>query len=315
MKITRMIRKTPIGKLLHLNYWQIRGQYELKKYDDYQFINMFYSKLGRNLDLKNPQRYTEKLQWLKLFYRDEIIRICSDKYEVRSYIEKKGYGHLLNECIALYNSPSEINFDQLPNSFVIKATHGSGWNLIVKDKTKVNWFVWKQIMKMWLKQNPYWFGREWNYKDLKPRLVVEKYLEDDSGELRDYKFFCFNGEPQYVEVDANRLTNHKRVYLDITGVPINMHDSHSHGDDFVFPFGEIQKQMIDIARDLAKPFPNVRVDFYEYEGRIIFGELTFFDGSGFYSFDPDEWDYIWGKAINLPKPNYNLDLYEIIRKG
>ena len=308
-------RNLPIAILARREYWRYRGQRELKKYDDYEFVKMCYQKLGRELNLADPKRYTEKLQWLKLFWRDDLAPICSDKYEVRKYLEDKGYAYLLNDLIAVYETVDDFDITALPEHFVLKASHGSGWNLIVKDKSKVNWFWWKKIMRSWMKQNLYWFGREWNYQDQKPRLIVEKYLEDSSGELRDYKIFCMNGNPCFIQIDENRATNHKRVYLDCEGKPLPMQDSHGHGAQISATFGSIQREMLRIAEDLSKPFPNVRVDFYECSGKIYFGELTFFDGSGFYSFEPDTWDFTWGEKLTLPEPNHNLELLSAVRKG
>ncbi len=297
---------------LRREYWRHRGIKEFNKYSDYEFISKKYESLGRPLNLADPKRFTEKLQWLKLFWRNEDMPICSDKYEVRDYLTRHGYSELLNELIFEFDDLDHFVPASLPKQFVIKAAHGSGWNMIVKDKDKVNWFWWKRIMKSWLKQNLYWFGREWNYQNQKPRIIVEKYLEDDSGELRDFKVFCFNGNPQFVQIDENRTSNHKRVYVDCEGKPLPIKDSQAHGIPSQIRFSDVQKEMIQIAADLSKPFPHVRVDFYEQNGRIIFGEMTFFDGSGFYSFDPDEWDYTIGEMLELPTPNYNLELYNRI---
>ena len=314
LKIVSELRKSAVGVLARREYWRHRGMREMKEYDDYTFINMRYEKLGRMLNLTDPQRYTEKLQWLKLFWRDDLARICSDKYEVRAYLKDLGYGELLNDLIAVYEYADDFDPSKLPERFVVKAAHGSGWNLIVKDKSKVNWFLWKKIMRSWMRQNLYWFGREWNYENQKPRIIVEKYLEDDSGELRDFKVFCMNGEPRYIQIDENRSTNHKRVYIDCEGTRLPMADSQEHGTDLKIRFGENQREMIRLASELSKPFPSVRVDFYNCGGKIYFGELTFFDGSGFYSFNPDEWDYKIGAMLTLPDPNYNLELYQRIKE-
>lgn len=304
------IKNTDLGNYLHLEYWRHRAQRELKKYNDYEFICWMYKKhCGLDINLINPTRYTEKLQWLKLFYRNELMPIVSDKYEVREYLSSIGYGYLLNDLIAVYDSVDDFDVSTLPNRFVIKASHGSHWNLIVKDKNKVNWNMWKKIMRSWLKQNLYWFGREWNYKTQKPRIIVEKYLEDDSGELRDYKTICINGKPEFMQIDQNRFSNHKCVYVDVNGNLLNFEDSRDSESLGNFVFGDIQKQMISISEELCKPFPMVRVDLYECKGKIYFGELTFFGGSGFFKFEPDSMDEELGAKIVLPEPNYNLDLY------
>lgn len=314
MDLINQLRKSDMGILARREYWRHRGQKNLKKYDDYTFICKTYRNLGRELNLKDPKRYTEKLQWLKLFYRNDLMPICSDKYEVRAYIEEKGYGYLLNDLIAVYDNVDDFDPATLPERFVLKTAHGSGWNLIVPDKSKANWFWWKKIMRSWMKQNLYWFGREWNYQSQKPRIVVEKYLEDDSGELRDYKIICTNGAPRFMQVDENRASNHKRIYVDEEGKPLEFEDSQTSLTDLSFRFGDLQKEMFRIAADLCKPFVYVRVDFYECGGKIYFGELTFFGGSGFFSFSPDEADFTLGEMIELPEPNYNLDLYKKIHE-
>lgn len=314
MDIITSIRNTSWGNLLHLIYWYYRGQYELK-YNDYDFICRMYRKLGRELNLVSPRRYTEKQQWLKLFYRNDKMPICSDKYMIREYLKSIGYDYLLNDLIAVYENVDAFNPNDLPDSFVLKASHGSGWNLITKNKSKVNWFWWKRIMRSWMKQNLYWFGREWNYKEQKPRIIVEKYLEDDSGELRDFKIFCFNGTPHYIQVDENRSTNHKRVYWDCEGNVVDFGDSQDHNGTIKAVFNDKHRQMIELAKELSKPFPNVRVDFYLCNDKIYLGEMTFFGGSGFYTFEPDETDYIWGGLLKLPEPNYNLELFSKVHMG
>lgn len=312
----KTIKKKPAVVWLRKEYWRHRSKRELKKYSDYEFLRRLYRKeLGRELDLSNPQRYTEKLQWLKLFWRHEDAPICSNKYAVRKYLEERGYGSILNELYAVYDDADLIDPKELPEQFVLKASHGSGWNLIVKDKSKVNWFWWKKIMRSWMKQNLYWFGREWNYATQKPSIVIEKYLEDDSGELRDYKIICTNGQPRFFQVDENRATNHKRMYVDCEGNLLNFQDTFGYGEIKKIPFSDAQRKMVEIAKDLCKPFPYVRVDFYECNGKIYFGEMTYFTHSGIISFDPDEMDYELGKLIELPAPNHNLELYNRLFNG
>lgn len=294
-------------------YKRFKWSLTYKFQSDYSFICRQYKKeCKREIDLKNPQRFTEKLQWLKLFYRDSSMTAASDKYAVREYLNNLGYGELLNELIAVYDNVDDIDVDALPERFVLKASHGSGWNLIVKDKSTVDWKRQKRIMKSWLKQNLAWFGREWNYAGQKPRIIIEKYLEDDSGELRDFKFFCFNGEPQVLEVDELRMTNHKRLYADIEGNIFPMYDAPDMQQLKNFEIKEIHREMTKLAREISKPFPHARVDFYECNGKIYFGEITFFDSSGFIVYEPDEYDFIFGKDLELPKPNHNLDLYRKI---
>ena len=311
----KFVRYTPIGRYLHSEYWRIRGKRESGKYDDYAFIYKNYKKkCCRDLDLKNPKRLTEKLQWLKLFWRDDDMITACDKYSVREYLEKLGYHDMCNELIGIYDSADEIDFDSLPNQFVLKATHGSGWNFICKDKSKENLFWWKKTINSWMKRNLYWYGREWNYESLKPRILIEKYLEDATGGLMDYKITCLSGNPIYMQVDIDRYGDHKRGFIDREGNILDFDDGLCTNRIKEFDFSDVHREMYRIADDICSRFPYVRVDFYYFNNKIYIGELTFFEASGFYSYNPDECDYIFGEKLVLPEPNYNLDLYnELMR--
>lgn len=290
---------------------RIKGNRQIKKISDEKFIFDEYKKsTGHELNLSNPQRYTEKLQWLKLFYRDKDIELTTDKYTVREYLVQKGYGYILNDLIGAYDSVDKIDFSDLPDKFVIKLSHGSGWNIICKDKSKLNWGMYKRIIKSWMKQNLYIYGREWNYNNLTPKIVVEKYIQNSDGQLTDYKFMCFNGEPTYVMVIRDRYGKTKKAYYDMDWNRFN-HNLHLNIDEEKCPqnFEEMKK----IAKDLSSRFPFVRLDFYDADGRIYFGEFTYFGGSGFFKCDPDENDFIWGEKLQLPEPNHNLDLYKKIK--
>lgn len=314
------LRKSDHGVLFRRRFWNIRGRLENLLWDDATFIRRTYHRTnGDVLNLLDPRKFTEKLQWLKLFYRDDLMTVCSDKYEVRKYVTQKGYDHLLNDVIGIYSSFEDIDLESLPNRFVLKATHGSGWNLIVRDKGLVNWRIWRKIAKVWLDTDLSWFGREWNYHFLKRRLVIEEYLEDDSGELRDFKIMCFNGQPMWMQIDENRTSCHKRAYLDMQGHPIPMTDLTTGSKPNLNKFElspswtSTHRRMIEIASDLCEPFVCVRVDFYAVGERIVFGELTFFDGSGFYALSPDKYDLHYGNLLELPEPNFNLELIQQLK--
>lgn len=296
----RSLSKYDLGLYMRFLYRIVRQKNRYKKFpDDRQYVEKLYlERTGRTLCLDDPKRFTEKLQWLKLYNHNPLASQCADKVEVRKYIEEKGYADLLNEVIAVYDDVKQIDVDKLPSRFVLKATHGSSMNFICKDKDSVNWRGQKRICDLWLKLNLYLDGREWVYKSLKPRIVAEKYLEDDSGALRDYKFFCFGGEPRFIQVDEDRYSDHHQAYYSTdwkkeefnTGCKTCDVDKPEHLDE-----------MLKIARDLSSEFPFVRVDLYNCNGKIYFGELTFFGGSGFYSFYPDEYDFKFGEMIKLDK--------------
>ncbi len=277
------------------------GYYE-KKYNDRQFVEWFYrKKIGEAPDIDNPKKFTEKLQWLKLNYRNPDIPICSDKYEAKKYIEKQNIENLyIIPNLAVYNSADELDLDKLPENFIIKATHGSGWNVICRDKSKIDWKNMKKVMNTWLSENLYIYGREWNYKEQTPRLIVEPLM--DTKPLVDYKFLCCNGKCRGMQVNHDVGDKHFVDYYDgdwnlfpdmNCGVALNSGKA--------IPKPEQFDEMKEIAEKLAKPFPFVRVDLYNINGKIYFGEMTFFPGSGFWNVTPKKYDEMFGDWIELPK--------------
>jgi len=294
------------------NEWRRRqGQRQQSGHSDYEFIVKEYKRTtGYDLNLANPKRFTEKLQWLKLFYRDDCIEECTDKYTARAYVEKAGHSELLNTLLGTYGSADEIDFEALPKKFVLKASHGSGWNIICKDKSQLNWKIYQKIINSWMKQNLYVYGREWNYQNLTPKIIIEKYIESTNGQLTDYKFFCFNGNVAFIQVDNDRFNDHKQSYFDPEWNLLPFATGHKTQQE---PCPTQFKTMKQLAIELSRPFPHVRMDFYEVEGKIYFGEFTFFDGSGFYTYDPDEWDFTWGEKMTLPEANYNLELLKSLK--
>lgn len=259
-------------------------------------------KLGRYPNLKSPQRYTEKLQWYKLYYRTELMTQCSDKYLVRKYVESKGLGNILNKLYAVYDSVDEINIDLLPDKFVMKTTNGSGTNYICTDKAKLNLDVIKKEFSKWLKRDIYSSGREWSYKNIKPRIIVEELLEDGSNTfsgINDYKFFCFNGKPKYVVLDVDRYVDHKRNIYDIDWSYMDVfYEYPKLGDVIKKPEGF--EEMVRVANILCEDFPCVRVDLYCVNHRVYFGELTFYPSTGYIQFEPDEFDYELGCQFMIP---------------
>lgn len=291
--------------LYYIWNWQQwkKGVHSLKSYSDEECIlNLYTYYSGKTPNLLEPSTFSEKMQWLKLNYHNPLMTVCADKHEVRKYLTKKGYEAILPEVIEVYLNVNEIDLDSLPQKFVIKATHGSGWNLICTDKSRVNWFWWKKTLKVWLRNNIFWPGRERPYKDMKPRLIVEKYLTDKSGQLMDYKFFCFNGKAHFVQANKGRGTkDHAQNFYDLNWkiLPFGK-DLKPRPDIRIDPPVTLHK-MKEIAEDLAGDFPFVRVDFYEVEEEIIFGEMTFYPKSGLPDFTPIEYDKVLGDLLILPK--------------
>ncbi len=255
---------------------------------------------GRELDLDNLQTFSEKLQWLKLNDKDPLKEQCADKYDVRQYVESCGYGHLLNDVYGVWSRVGDIDIDALPGQFVLKGAHGSGFNLIVKDKKAINWTAWKLVMRSWLRQDISWSGREWVYKNLKRRIIAEKYLEDSFGELRDYKFFCFNGKPAFMQLEVGRGTAHNtRNFYDMDWQLMPFGKELPHNPDIKVERPAMFEEMKTIAERLSQPFKYVRVDLYQVFDKVYFGELTFFPAGGAPDFVPAEYDRIVGDMLQL----------------
>lgn len=260
----------------------------------------FKKRLNRELSLENPIMYNDKLQWLKLNWRNELAPICVDKYAVRSHIKNEIGGEYLNELIGVYANVEDIPYEELPSKFVIKGTHGSGFNIICTDKEKLNWSKETKKIKHWLRRDYFWSSREWVYKDLPRRIIIEKFLETPEGDIpKDYKIFCFNGEPHFIEVDSDRFSNHKRNFFDISWRPLDVEIQYPSEKKFTLPKPPTLDKMLDLSRILSKPFPHVRVDFYNIGDRIIFGELTFFHESGFGKFSSSKVEEEWGSLIDI----------------
>lgn len=263
----------------------------------------FKKRMGREVEFKEPINFTDKLQWLKLNWYDPLATSCADKYEVRRLVSNKIGKIYLNKVYKVYETVDDIDIGKLPKSFVLKGTHGSGFNIICKDKNEMNWNLEKKRMRRWLKKNYYWQTREWVYKDIKPRIICEQYLSEDNehGSLTDYKFYCFNGKPTYCQVIRGRGSNETIDFYDVkwnnmgfSGLrPLPNSNLDSKKPDKY-------EEMIDLAKILSENFPFVRVDFYYVNNNIYFGELTFFPHSGMGKFDPPEWDLKLGKLLNLP---------------
>lgn len=295
---------------------RVREKFSKTFVSDYRYLtNDYRRRIGRKLNLTDPKTFTEKMQWLKLFYRHPDMTRCSDKYEVQNYLKEIGFGDLCNELIGVYKDAREIDFDSLPEKFVAKANHGSGWNLICKDKHKLDWKNEVRVMNQWLKMNLYIFGREWNYNDIPPRIVVEKFLDHEP--LNDYKVMCFNGEPLYIQLNNDRDGVHYLDFYDIATwerVPFTYKGYNT--SEWALEKPPMFERMMQIAREIAKNFPFVRVDFYNFDDVLLIGELTYFPAGGLQEPVPVEsgYDLIMGSKLQLPEPNHNLKLYRKIMK-
>lgn len=272
------------------------------KMSDEEFIKMqFKNVFGYNIDLNNPITYNEKLQWLKLNDRKPIYTKLVDKYEVKNVIGKMIGEEYIIPTLGIYDDFNKINFEKLPDQFVIKCTHNSGGNVICTDKAKLNYRKTKRKIEKSLKNNYYWQNREWPYKDVKPRIIVEKYMVDESGyELKDYKFFCFNGKVKFMKIDFDRKNGHRANYYN------EKFEIQKFGEEVCMPNYEIKfkkpknfEKMINFAEKLSKGISFLRVDFYNINGNVFFGEITFYPNAGFGRFVPEKYDKEIGKLLKL----------------
>ena len=265
-------------------------------------------KTGRKLNLKNPQRFTEKLQWYKLnYYNPEMIK-CVDKGDVRDFVSEKGLEETLIPCCGIYDHTEDIDWSLLPKQFVVKDTLGSGGSsvIIVKDKDSADIESIKEQATKWTKTNAHvkGGGREWPYYSGKNhRIIIEEYInsDPDKGGLIDYKFFCFNGEPQYIYVITDRKLGESACF-GIYDAKFNLLDAYRVDEKRPERCMEKPKEfenMMAVARKLSQGFPEVRIDLYNVDGKILFGEMTFWDGSGYMTFEPDEFDYVMGRAFKI----------------
>src|SRR5699024_10919419 len=233
------------------------------------------------------------------------MTVCADKYKVRSYANTKNYNDYLPDFYGVFDSFDEINFNSLPNSFVIKANNGSGTNIFVKDKSKMNLSEVENNIKSWEKVNTLSVGREWAYENIEQKIIIEELLKPTDefqrvNGLNDYKFMCFNGKAKVVWVDVSRDSNHSRNFYDLDWNILNVtSDIPQFKNSIDRPFGF--EKMLKIANNIAKDFPFVRVDFYSVNNKLYIGELTFYPWSGTVQFNPDSFDYELGKLFNLPK--------------
>lgn len=261
-------------------------------------------KTGRKLNLKNPKRYTEKIQWYKLNYRTPLMTKCADKYTVREYVKSKGLEHILNELYGVYDSADEIDFDKLPNKFVLKTTNDSNTNIFCKDKKNSNLEeIKKRIDKNMIERSQTPLAREWAYNKSERKIICERLLEDpktkDNG-INDYKFLCFNGKPEFIVYDVDRYIGHKRNFYDTNWKYLNISsDCPNFGNVVEKP--EKLEEMLEIAKILSEDFPAIRVDLYCVQNKIYFGELTFYPWSGYVNFKPDEFDFTLGKKFEIER--------------
>lgn len=256
------------------------------------------------LDLEHPRTFNEKLQWLKLYNRKPEYTMMVDKYKVREYIAETIGEEYLIPLLGLWDDPEEIDFDSLPDQFVLKCNHNSGLGMyICKDKSKLDIKKVKADLRKGLKQDYYLTGREWPYRDVPRKIICEKYMEDRRlAELRDYKFFCFGGVAKCYKIDFDRFIEHRANYYDMDHNVLKLGETICPPDfnKEIKPPKSIER-MKKLAEKLSANTPFLRVDFYDVNGNVYFGELTFFPASGFGTFTDSKWDDVLGSWIPLPQ--------------
>ena len=268
--------------------------------DHYVQATEFKLVFGRRLNWNSPSTFNEKIHWIMRYYRQPVMTQLADKYAVRECIAKKIGPQFLKEIYGVWDDPSAIDFDRLPPSFVLKVTWGSGQNILCPNKAALDVNKTRAQLGQWMKRGMYNLFREWAYKDITPRIICEEFIQDETGHVpTDYKLFCFNGEPHFIQVVTNRFTNHRRHIFDLTWkhLPFNI-EYPSNCDDLPRP--ATFEAMISVARTLSEGFPFVRVDLYSVGKRVIFGEMTWYPEAGFLKFVPDSYDRILGEVLILP---------------
>lgn len=259
--------------------------------------------MGYWMDFNNPKTYNEKLQWLKLNNRKAVYTQMVDKYEAKKYVaDRIGEAHII-KTLGLWNSVDEIDFDKLPDRFVLKCTHDSGGIVICTDKNKLDINEAREKLRAGLKKNYYYQNREWPYKNVNPRIIGEEYMVDESGyELKDYKWFCFNGVPKALFVASDRTKKDEETKFDFFDENFNhldLRNGHPNAThEIIKPKGF--DEMKRLAAILSEDIPHLRVDFYDINGKIYFGELTFYHWSGMMPFEPKKWDEVFGDWLILP---------------
>jgi hypothetical protein len=270
-------------------------------YDDEKFLkSVFKEKTGYSLDLDNPKSFNEKMQWLKLYDRNTDYIKMVDKYEAKKYIEDTIGSEYVIPNLGVYASTDEIDFEKLPEKFVLKCTHDSGGVILCKNKELLDFGKTKSFLDNGMKTNYYWYSREFPYKNIKPRIIAETYMMDAENTI-DYKFMCFHGKVRMIFTCSERHSK--------DGLKVTFFDTEWNKLPFERHYPSSKKEiarpqnlqlMIELAEELSKEIPFVRVDFYEVNGKVYFGELTFYPGSGWEEFTPLEWDYKLGEWLEVP---------------
>lgn len=307
MGLKNKIKTSPSLKLLYSLCRDIKMLGMMTESDKHYITRKYKRELGCKPDIEHPKTFQEKLQWLKLFDRKPVYHDMVDKVNAKKFIiEKLGDNSLCIPTLGVYNRFDEIDFDNLPNEFILKCTHDSGSYCICTDKKSFDKKKAKERLLVNFKYDYFYFSREWPYKGLKHRIIAEPLLHDGTGPyLRDYKFYTFNGEPKffYTTSDRENKDGVREDFFDIEGNLLDFNQLGYYNNPITPALPQNLEKMVEMARVLAKDTYHLRVDFYEVNGKVYVGEMTFFDGGGFAAFDPKEYNHILGDWIKLPIDN------------
>ncbi len=307
-KIKKALKENKLTKGVYKALSNIYN-YKYKIMSDEKFAKTKYEKrMGLKLDLDNPKTFDDKIWWLKINYHNPLITMCSDKYWVRDYVKMCGFPDILIELYGVYDRFEDIDFEKLPNRFFIKTNHGSGTNIIYDKSKNFEFEKYRKIFNKSLNNNYYYVHREWGYKNIEPKIICEKVLVEKNRKVPlDYKLFCFNGRVEYVTVNlassdenGNHMETVEKNFYDRNFNYIDVRFSDDNFDPSLIQKPKNLDRMIEIAEKLSSPFPEVRVDLYNIDGKIYFGEMTFYHNGGYNESTPKDFVIKMGEKIKLP---------------
>ena len=307
-KIKKALKENKLTKGVYKALSNIYN-YKYKIMSDEKFAKTKYEKrMGLKLDLDNPKTFDDKIWWLKINYHNPLITMCSDKYWVRDYVKMCGFSDILIELYGVYDKFEDIDFEKLPNRFFIKTNHGSGTNIIYDKSKNFEFEKYRKIFNKSLNNNYYYVHREWGYKNIEPKIICEKVLVEKNRKVPlDYKLFCFNGRVEYVTVNlassdenGNHMETVEKNFYDRNFNYIDVRFSDDNFDPSLIQKPKNLDRMIEIAEKLSSPFPEVRVDLYNIDGKIYFGEMTFYHNGGYNESTPKDFVIKMGEKIKLP---------------
>lgn len=288
-----------------MNFRRLGVQYLGRLLPDRLYLQIKYFKWFRKfINFRNPKTFNEKIQWLKLYDHNPKHIIMADKYEAKLALKDIIGDEYIIPTYGVWDSFDEIDFDLLPNEFVLKTTHDCGGVVLCRDKATFDYESAKEFLTKHLNTNYYLTAREWPYKHIKPRIIAEKFMVDESGEeLKDYKVFNFGGEPFCIQVDFNRFKEHKKNLYDTNWNFMNLSFNYPSHPEIEIKKPDNLSEILELSKKVAGDEAFVRVDFYSINGKTYIGEVTYYPASGYGKFAPEKYDYIFGEKIVLPEKN------------